>query len=208
MPAARRQLWLVALAFVILGAGIYLFYFRLRGADIQIAQGRHLYDQGKYALAEAAYEQAAKLSPEHADAWYWLGISRKNQGKDAEAAEALAQATELNPGNVNWWIESAEALQWAGRFVEADKAWRKALELLPPEDARVTKARVNLARVLVARGETAAALQVLNEMLARKDDRQLRFVMAELLGYAGKFEESAEQYRLALGDQPTTQPEN
>ncbi len=207
MPAAKRQLWLVALAFVVLGAGIYLFYFRLRGADIQIAQGRQLYDQGKYAMAEAAYENAVKLSPKHADAWYWLGISRKNQGKDAEAADALLQATQLDPENANWWIESAEALQWAGRFPEAEEAWRKVLELLPADDSRATKAKVNLARVLAAEKKIEPAIQLLNEMIARKDDRQLRFVMAELLGYAGKFEESAEQYRRALGDQPATQPE-
>ncbi len=207
MPAARRQLWMVALAFVILGVGVSIVYFRMRSGDIQLAQGRQLYDAGKYELAEMAYRRATEAEPMNAEAWYWLGISCKNQGKDKEAADALAKATELRPKDVNWWFDCAEALQWANRFDKAEAAWGQVLALLPPEDNRVRKAQINLARVLAAQHKTDQAIDLLSKVLAHSEDRQVRFVLAELLGYAGRFEESTKEYSRALGDQPASKPE-
>lgn len=207
MPAARRQLWMVALAFVILGVGIYFVYFRMRSGDIQLAQGRQLYDAGKYNFAEMAYRKATEAEPMNAEAWYWLGISCKNQGKDKEAADALAKATEFRPKDVNWWFECAEALQWANRFDKAEAAWGRVLALLSPEDNRARKAQINLARVLAAQHKTDQAIDLLSKVLAQSEDRQVRFVLAELLGYAGRFEESTKEYSRALGDQPASKPE-
>jgi tetratricopeptide (TPR) repeat protein len=193
--------------FVVLGPVVVFAYYKLRAGDIQIATGNKSYDAGMYALAEDAYLRAAQASPKNPDAWYWLGMSRKCQGKSKPAAEALSQATSLNPKNPQWWYECAEALQWAERFGDAEAAWSRTLELLPPDDGRILQVKMQLARCLVGAGQVNQAVNMLEDVLASQDDRRVRFVLAELLGYAGRFEESANEYRRALGGTSESKPE-
>lgn len=207
MPAARRQLWLVALIFLVAGGVICVGYLWLRASSIQLAQGRMAYDAGRYDLAEDAYVRAVTLAPNSAEAWYWLGISRKNQGKSKLAAEALEQAVTLKPRNASWQFECAEALQWAEQFAKAEQAWRRLLDMIPADDPRAIKGRLNLAKCLAAQGQLDRAVQMLQEMLAQKDDRNVRFVLAEILAYAGRLEESTEQWRRAFGSPPESKPE-
>jgi len=51
------------------------------------------------------------------------------------------------------------------------------------------------------------AIRMLEDMLARQDSREARFVLAELLGYAGRYDESIQEFRRALGEKPQTRPE-
>lgn len=207
MPAVRRQLWLIAGLFIILGVVICVAYIKLRASDIQVAQGRQLYHKGKYDLAEEAYRQAVEMDSHNAEAWYWLGISCKNQGRMEPAADALVKATELSPDNLNWWFECAQALQWDSRFDSAEKAWSKFIEMAPTDDPRSFHARMNQARCILHGGDAEHAIRILKEMLAHQDNRDARFVLAELLGYAGKYDESIEEFRRALGEKPKTRPE-
>jgi superkiller protein 3 len=207
MPAARRQLWLIVGLFIILGAAICVAYVKLRASDIQAAQGRQAYDAGKYELAEYAYRRAVEMDSRNAEAWYWLGISCKNQGKMEPAADALVKATELSPDNLNWLFECAQALQWASRFDQAQKAWGKFIEIAPADDPRTFHARLNQARCILHGGDVEHAIRILEDMLARQDSREARFVLAELLGYAGKYDESIQEFRRALGEKPQTRPE-
>lgn len=203
MTRSGIRLWLTVAAFVAIAVIMFFAYKHLRAGHIQAAEGRKVYDVGKFDLAENAYARATEVDPDNADAWYWLGISRKNQGKSADAADALAEATSLNPDRIDWWIEYAEALQWAERFSEAEKAWQKAMDLLPTDDPRLHQARVNLARSMGGQGGASVdrAVRMLEETLAHNEDRRVRFALAEVLAWAGRLEESKEQYRRALNSQ-------
>jgi len=162
-----------------------------------------LYWAGRFDMAEAAYQRVTQADPENAEAWYWLGISRKNQGLSASAADALGKATSLSPDRVTWWFEYAEALQWVERFSEAETAWQKVMQLLPPDHPRLRQARVNLARSMGGQGgaHVDRAVRMLEEVLAKNEDRRVRFALAEVLAWAGRLEESKEQYRRALNSQ-------
>ncbi|HSW45173.1 MAG TPA: tetratricopeptide repeat protein [Phycisphaerae bacterium] len=208
MPAtAKRQLWLIVILFILAAVAVYFAYLRLRASNIQMAQGRQAYDAGKYALAEDAYLRSVTVDQNNAEAWYWLGISRKNQGKVASAAEALIKATQLEPNNANWWFESAQALQWAERFSEAEQAWAKVQNLFLPDDPRVVQARINQAQCLAHHGDVERAIEMMKAMLATKDDPNIRCELAKVLGYAGRYEESVQEFRRAFGETPTNQPE-
>jgi len=200
MPRSGTRLWLTALLFVAIGFILFFAYQYLRAGHIQAAEGRQEYDKGKFDLAEKAYARATEADPDNADAWYWLGISRKNQGESATAADALAKATALSPKRIDWWIEYAEALQWAERFSEAEQAWQKVIALLPPDDPRLQKARDNLALSMGGQGgpNVDRAVNMLEGILAKNDDRRVRFTLAQVLAWAGRLEESKEQYRRAL----------
>ncbi|MBN1490798.1 MAG: tetratricopeptide repeat protein [Phycisphaerae bacterium] len=204
MLKARSQLWLTALLFAVLGMVIALAYHYFRAGNIQQAEGRREYDAGRFDLAEVAFSRATQANPANGDAWYWLGLSRKNQGRVGPAAEALAKATSLEPDRVAWWIEYAEALQWAQQFAKAEEAWNEVIRLLPPDDARRVHTHIQLARALGGQQATDRAITVLENLLTQKDTPQVRFALAEVLAWGGRLEESAQQYRRALD----TQPEN
>ncbi len=202
MDRARRQLWLVAILFVAIGTVIGVAYQKYRAGDIQAAEGRREYEAGRFDLAETSYLRATQARPNSAEAWYWLGMSRKNQGLSAAAAEALGKATSLKPDRAAWWVEYAEALQWADRFADAEQAWKRVAELLPPDNPRIRQARMNIARNLGAQGRIEEAVKLLETLLTEKEDRQTRFLLAEVLAWGGRFEESARQYRQALDSKP------
>jgi tetratricopeptide (TPR) repeat protein len=202
MDRIRLRLWLVALAFILLGLAIGFTYQKLRGGEIRLAEGRRLYEAGRYDLAEKSYLEASELAPQRADAWYGLGMCRKNRGKPAEAADALSHATALRPDCTPWLVEYAEALQWTARYAEAQKAWERVLSLVPATDNRARMARMNIARNLASQGQPDQAADMLRKMLAEKDDNQVRFLLAEVLAWNGRFQESAAEYRRSLDSQP------
>jgi tetratricopeptide (TPR) repeat protein len=202
MKKARSRLWLPSLLFVLLAVALGITYQKYRAGDIQTAEGRREDDAGRFDLAESSFHRATQLEPTNADAFYWLGMSRKNRGDSAGAAEALAKATSLKPERISWWVEYAESLQWAERFADAERAWERVRGLLPPGDVRVRMVRVNIARNIGAQGQIDRAVEMLNKMLAEKDDRQVRFMLAEVLAWGGRFKESAEEYRRAFDSKP------
>ncbi len=201
MGRVKRQVMLAAAVFVVLGIALGFLYLQVRSGAIQASEGRRAYDAGRFEVAEQAFTRATRANPKDADSWHWLGMSLRNQGLSARAAEALARATELEPQRVDWWIEYAQALQWAERFAEGEKAWEQVLTLLPAGDSRAHVARMEQARCVWGQGQADRAVQILEAMLAQDDDYRIRFVLAEILAFAGRFDESAEQYRQALSSQ-------
>jgi len=211
MPRSRGQLWFIAFLFAAMAVAGTLAYQRFRAGDIQLAEGRRAYDAGRFDLAEKAFERSVTHNPRNAGAWYWLGLSRKNQGRSAEAAEAFARATALQPQNVLWWMELAQCLQWAERFAEAEPAWDRVLQGLPGNDARRREAGIHRAKCLAGLGRTDQAVQALETLLAEDNSPPVRFALAEVLAWAGRFDDSEAQYRMAIdaaspGSQPETRP--
>ncbi len=211
MSSSRGQLWFIALVFAALAVAGTLAYQRFRVGDIQLAEGRRAYDAGRFEVAEKAFERSVGHNPQNAGAWYWLGLSRKNQGRSAEAAEAFGRAAALQPQNVLWWMELAQCLQWSQRFAEAEQAWERVLQGLPDNDNRRREAGINRAKCLAGLGRTDQAVSALKGQLAADDSPLVRFALAEVLAWAGRFDESETQYRLALhaaspGSQPEARP--
>ena len=202
MDRIRLRSWLVALIFLLLGLAVSLVYRQFRGGEVRLAEGRRLYEAGRFGLAESSFLRATELAPQSADAWHGLGMCRKNRGASAEAAAALSRATSLKSECMPWLIDYAEALQWAGQYPQAQKAWEHVQSLLPPNDARVRMARMNIARNLASQGRPDQAVEMLKKMLTEKDDNQVRFMLAEVLAWNGRFQESSAEYRRSLGSQP------
>jgi len=206
MPGTSKQMKMILVVLILLGAVTIVGYHFLRASDIQMASARRAFDAGRYDVAEEALIRATGYDPDNARAWYRLGITRKCMGKIPGAAEALARAVELNDSNVNWWFECAQLQQWARRFDAAERAWKRTLDLLPPDDGRRREAQVNLARVIVFQGDVDRGLEVLREMVASSDDPELRFDLAQLLSWVGRLEESAKQYQIGLQQKSENQP--
>jgi len=91
-------------------------------------------DRGEAAAAEAAWRQAALVSPDAPELQARLGHLVADAGRHAEAVEALGRAVALEPDNVEYRCLLAASLVELGRRGEAFDEVRAAFRLDP--DAR------------------------------------------------------------------------
>lgn len=71
-----------------------------RGASDPLAvynQGIILWNQNKFAEAQAQFQKATELDPKMADAQYWLGMANVNLGKMADAKKPFEEYLKLAP---------------------------------------------------------------------------------------------------------------
>ena len=84
-----------------------------------------LHDQGNYADAIQALDEAIRLSPNdpnNAIAWNNKGLALYSQGEYDEAVKAYEEAIRLNPKDADAWIGKGSALGKQGKYDEDIKA--------------------------------------------------------------------------------------
>lgn len=87
--------------------------------------------QGNWENAAAAYREALRLKPEHADASNNLSFVLWEQGRFESALAAAADAVRLRPRFAEGLINKARALESLGRFKESLEAYERALAIKP-----------------------------------------------------------------------------
>ncbi len=113
--------------------------------------GAALLRQGRDALPELL--RAVELSPDDADAHFFLGTAVRSRGNLAAAIASFEKAIELRPEHVAAILERANILQRGGRFVEAAAGYRRAIEIEPT----LAEAHNNLGTALRECGELSEA---------------------------------------------------
>jgi tetratricopeptide (TPR) repeat protein len=82
-------------------------------------------------------EEAVRLEPRHARAWYNLGLERSRTGDALGAIEALRRAESLQPGASEFPYARATIHARLGEFDAARAALHRCLEINPAHaDAR------------------------------------------------------------------------
>jgi tetratricopeptide (TPR) repeat protein/O-antigen ligase len=111
---------------------------------------------GDYEAAAKANEQALKLGPGNASAYYNLGVSYKELHKYPEAEKAFREAIRLMPIKQHY-ASLAETLFYAGRLDEAEQEARRTMEMDPPDRETPGNDRVKalLANIQATRGGRA-----------------------------------------------------
>ena len=67
------------------------------GTDLRVLRGQARVQQGNLSGAAADLEDATRLSPDSADAWYGLALTRRAQGRLIEGAAAIDRALQFDP---------------------------------------------------------------------------------------------------------------
>lgn len=104
--------------------------------------------------AEARYERALALSPDHPHVLHLTGVVRHQRGAHEEAVALIERAIALNPGYADYYSNLGAALFAQKRLDEAEASFRKAAELNPLS----AEAQSNLAAVLADKGRVDEAI--------------------------------------------------
>jgi superkiller protein 3 len=132
-------------------------------AETAFAEGNKLFDDNKIDLAIDAYEQAVKLNPEFAEAYFKLGISYQIREKENEKAA-------LDDANVE---PTPEGSKEKVRTKASEKAFEKAVaayKKLIENDPKNADAHFNLGRSYDKLNEDKDALKELREAVELKPD--------------------------------------
>jgi tetratricopeptide (TPR) repeat protein len=92
-------------------------------------EGIALYDLKRYDEALVAYEQAIRLDPNFAIAYYGKGVALRNLKRYDEAIAAYEQAIRLDPNFAIAYYSKGLALDRLGQSKEAKQAYDKARQL-------------------------------------------------------------------------------
>lgn len=131
-----------------------------------VRAGIAAYDQGDWAGAQAAFQQAIALAPTFAEAWYRLALVAE-QTQDEQALTYWEQALALQPTNARWHVELAGSYRRRGLAEAALTHLQQAVAA----DPAYGEAYVFLAMLYRELGQTAQAEQALDTAL--RLERQL-----------------------------------
>jgi tetratricopeptide (TPR) repeat protein len=113
-------------------AGKQISEWNLTPAEVSCAIGVDLYRKGEYNLSIYYSEEAIRLDPQYALAWYSKGIALNSMEKYDEAIKAFDEAIRLEPilyGGAEAWVGKGYALDGLGKYNEAIEAYDKAINL-------------------------------------------------------------------------------
>lgn len=97
----------------------------------EMERGNQLLQQGNYADALLAYNQAISLNPNHGEAWYNRGNALGCLQQYAEALAAYQRAIALEPERAEFWANRGHILVRLQQHSEAIASYDKAIALQP-----------------------------------------------------------------------------
>jgi tetratricopeptide (TPR) repeat protein len=98
-------------------------------ANVYVAKGKALADQGNYQEALIAFQSATKAFPQSPEAWRLQGLMLANLGQYSEALVAYDQAISQSRQNFILDFELADILEKLGRDQEALNIYNKGMGL-------------------------------------------------------------------------------
>jgi Tfp pilus assembly protein PilF len=167
-----------------------------QSADIQVALGRTMEEEGKPEEARPAYLAALKKDPNRADAELRLAIIDDRNGDHKAADKHFARALKLQPKNPEILCDQGYSLYLRRSWADAETSLKQALAI----DKAHTRSHMNLALVLARQGDDKGALAEFAR--AGCDPSDARANLGLVLGLEGRFEEARREYALALVAKP------
>jgi tetratricopeptide (TPR) repeat protein len=124
--------------------------------------GAILRERGDLEGARAHFEEAARIAPRYAKAWYQLGVTHAQAGRPGDAEGAYRRALTLDPGNAEMHFDLGVVLTGANRADEAIAEFALACEL----DPSLARAHYNWGTTLASQGRYKEAIERFERAIA------------------------------------------
>lgn len=174
-------------------------------ADTAYLEGEKLFDANKTEMAIEAYNQAVKLNPDFADAWFKLGISYALIEKQNEI-EALNEETEETPTPTPTLARKGKKDAPPVRTKDSEKAFEKAVaayKKIIAENKENDAAYYNLGRSYNKLDEDEEAQKALREAVKLKpDDTLYQTEFGTILIKLAQYDEAVRALKKALEIDP------
>jgi predicted O-linked N-acetylglucosamine transferase (SPINDLY family) len=150
---------------------------------------------GRLAEAIAAYTEAIRIKPDHAEAYGNLGVAFNNLGKFEEALAAYRQAIRIKPDFARAHYNLGNLLNEQGDREAAAAAYAQAIRIKPD----FAEAHTNLGNALNELGKRDEAVAAHAQAIRIKPDlAQAHYNLGIALNDQGKRAEAAAAYRQAI----------
>ena len=149
--------------------------------------------------------QAVRMDPKNPLAWYSLGRIRYTDQKFAEAAACFRKTLELSPHNVKAENNLGLAYEAQNRTDDAVTAYRQAIawQTALPASQRSEQPLLNLAIVLLHRGDTSSAEPLLTQAVTiAPNDPHIHEQLGHLYLQEADFASAAKQFQQATSEDP------
>jgi Tfp pilus assembly protein PilF len=139
------------------------------------------------------------LDAADAKAWFNLGNAHVAAGDLATACPAFERSLELDGGRFKAWNNLGLARLVNGDAAGAEAAWRRSIRIRPD----FGDARLNLAKLLLSRGELASAADHVQAVLERdRSDAEAHNLLGVILAEAGQPREAVGCFEAAVELEP------
>jgi tetratricopeptide (TPR) repeat protein len=160
---------------------------------------RQALSAGRFADAEAVYQQLVAAVPQLPDPWHELGIAQLQSGRADAAIASLERAISLDAANVNYWSNLGAAYRQAKCAADAVRCFLRALEV----GGATPQIYNNLALGRKALGQEREALADFDSAVVLEPGyATAHFNRANLLLEMGRLEEAIAGYRRSLELEP------
>lgn len=169
-------------------------------ANEAVAEGDRLFDASNNEKAIEAYQQAVKLNPEFAEAFFKLGLAYSQLEIEQKEAGVVTEEEQPTPNPKKGKKEVAPKLTDADKaFENAVKAYKKILDKNPKDDL----AQFNLGRAYNKLNEDTEAQKALSQAIKLKpDDGQYQTEYGAILIKLAKYEEALPALKKAVSIDP------
>lgn len=161
-------------------------------AETAFAEGNKLFDDNKIDMAIEAYEQAVKLNPAFAEAYFKLGISYQIREKENEIAALDDTNLSPTPANTKQKIRTKDSEK---AFEKAVAEYKKIIEDNPKDDV----AHFNLGRSYDKLNEDKDALKAFREAVElQPDNSEYQTELGKILIKLAQYYEAVRVLKKAL----------
>lgn len=152
-------------------------------------------EQHEYDKAISAYNDAIRLRPDYATAWYTMGLVQQQEGKMAEAEHSLQTAIQHKPKFLQAWTELGALYLGQDRLDDASRAYMQALQLY----ADYQPAQLALADIYERQKRYDEAVTLYGAVLRQYPSYVLVWQrLADAQMAAGRYDEAGDALRQAL----------
>jgi putative PEP-CTERM system TPR-repeat lipoprotein len=173
-------------------------------AEIRFLRGQAQLQQRDMNDAEASFNQALRIKPDHAGSVLGLGRLFQTLGLPDKAEPLVDRALTLAPRDADGWFTKGEIRRTRRDFLGALKNYKKAIDIAD----RHLPARISRAAVLVDLGRyDDAYLDVKYVLGLLRHDPQTNFLHAMILAKRGKAAQAGDALRIAANAMDERDPD-